>query len=97
MIFLISANPLFREIIRENLAQFKDQCLELEPEKALIALCEMRPEIIIIEARELEKALIVLMNPQKDQIMLLDSHKATLKSIDGIVEAIHAHAQSNNA
>ena len=94
MILLISQNPLFREIIRENLAQFKQECLVLDPEEALNELCRREPEIIIIDksidppcfemcdaARTLLKTQIMVVNPQKDEIVLLNSRRTTLKNI----------------
>ena len=102
MILLISQNPLFREIIRENLAQFKQECLELDPEEALNELCQREPEIIIIDelidppcfegllraARTLLKTQIMVVNPQKDEIVLLDSRRTTLKNIKDFKDEI---------
>jgi len=102
MIFMVSENPLFREIILESLAQLKDQCIELEPDQALPLLCEMQPEIIIIdksinpliyegllrEARELAKTRTIIVNPQDDEMLLLDTRRTTLKKIEDIMEAI---------
>jgi chemotaxis response regulator CheB len=101
-ILIISANPLFKEIINEILSHDRSEIVELSCEEALTRICEFNPDVIIIdetiappyfegllaEARNLQKARVIVLNPIQNEIMLLDSRRATLKKMDDLMEAI---------
>ena len=101
-ILIVSANPLFKEVIIAAVAQFQTELIALSPGEALTRICELRPEVIIIDetvkppsfedllakARSLEKTRIVVLNPAQNEIILLDSRRATLKKVNDLIEAI---------
>jgi chemotaxis response regulator CheB len=101
-ILIVSNNPLFKEVIIATVAQFHVEVIELSPEEALIKVCELRPDVIIIdetitppyfeellaEARNLQKTRTIVLNPTQNEILLLDSRRATLRKADDLIEAI---------
>lgn len=114
-ILIVSTNPLFKEIIVATVAQFHLEVIELCPEEALSKVCELRPEVIIIdettvpsyfedllaEARSLQKNRIIVLNLTQNEIILLDSRRATLKKVDDLIEAIASngyefHSKTND-
>jgi len=104
-ILIISDNPLFKEVIIETAAQFRTEFIELSPEEALTRICELKPDVIIIdetiapsffegilsEARGLQKTRTIVLNPIHNEILLLDSHRETLKKADDLMEAISSY------
>jgi chemotaxis response regulator CheB len=101
-IIIVSNNPLFKEVIIATVAQFHVEVIELSPQEALIKVCELRPDVIIIdetitppyfeellaEARNLQKTRTIVLNPTQNEILLLDSRRATLRKADDLIEAI---------
>jgi DNA-binding NarL/FixJ family response regulator len=101
-ILIVSTNPLFKEVIVATVAQFQIELIELSPEEALTRLCTLRPDVIIIdetitppyfeellaEARNLHKTRTIVLNPTQNEILLLDSRRATLRKADDLIEAI---------
>jgi chemotaxis response regulator CheB len=101
-ILIVSTNPLFKEIIVSTVGQFNGEVIELNPEEALTRICTLRPDVIIIdetimppyfedllaEARSLHKTRTIVLNPTQNEILLLDSRRATLKKADDLIEAI---------
>jgi chemotaxis response regulator CheB len=101
-ILIVSANSLFKEVINEIITRVQSETLELNYEEALTRTRELRPDVIIIdetipppyfedllaEARNLEKTRIIVLNPIKNEIILLDSRRSTLRDVDDLMEAI---------
>jgi chemotaxis response regulator CheB len=101
-ILIVSANSLFKEVINEIITRVQSETLELNYEEALTRTRELRPDVIIIdetipppyfedllaEARNLEKTRIIVLNPIKNEIILLDSRRSTLREVDDLMEAI---------
>jgi chemotaxis response regulator CheB len=114
-ILIVSTNPLFKEIIVSTVDQFHVEIIELNPEEALTSVCELRPEVIIIDettmsshfenflakARSLQKTRIIVLNPSQNEILLVDSRRATLRKAGDLIEAISSygyeiHSESDN-
>jgi chemotaxis response regulator CheB len=101
-ILIVSANPLFKEVIISTVGQFHAEVIELNPEAALRKVCALRPDVIIIdetttlscfehllaEARSLQKTRVVVLNPTQNEMVLLDSRRAMLRKADDLIEAI---------
>jgi chemotaxis response regulator CheB len=101
-ILIVSTNPLFKEVIIATVAQFNIELIELSPEETLTKICDLKPDVIIIdetikppyfedllaEARGLEKTRLIVLNPAQNEIVLLDSHRATVRRVDDLIEAI---------
>ena len=108
-ILIISDNPLFKEVIIATVAQFQTEFVELSPEEALTGICKLRPDVIIIdemitppyfedllaEARSLEKTRTIVLNPIQNEIILLDSRRATLRKADDLIEAIASMSEKS--
>lgn len=104
-ILIVSTNPLFKEVIIATVAQFHVEFIELSPEEALAKVCELRPNVIIIDettmpshfedllakARSLQKTHIIVLNPTQNEIILLDSRRATLRKAGDLMEAIASY------
>lgn len=92
---IISANPLFKEVISETAAQFQTEFIELSPEEAPLEISIKNPELIIVDdtinptaierilsaARRLEKSHLILLNPSNNEIILLESCRTTLTKV----------------
>ena len=108
-ILIVSVTPLFKEVIIEAAERFRTEFIELGPEEALTKICELKPDVIIIdemiappdferllaEARSLQKARTIVLNPIHNEIILLDSHRATLSKADDLMEAISSCEHEN--
>jgi TorA maturation chaperone TorD len=104
-ILIVSTNLLFKEVITATVAQFQTELIELSPGEALTRICELKPDVIIIdetltpscfegllaEARCLQKTRIIVLNPIQNEIILLDSRRATLRKADDLIEAISSY------
>jgi hypothetical protein len=104
-ILIVSTNPLFKEVIVATVDQLQTELIELSPEEALTRICELRPDVIIIdetitpscfedllaEARGLQKTRTIVLNPTQNEIILLDSHRATMRKVDDLIEAIASY------
>jgi chemotaxis response regulator CheB len=104
-ILIVSTNPLFKEVIIATIAQFHIEAIALSPEEALTKVCELKPNVIIIdettipsyfedllaEARHLQKTHIIVLNPTQNEIVLLDSRRATLRRAGDLIEAIASY------
>jgi chemotaxis response regulator CheB len=102
LILIVSANPLFKEVINEIVTQVQAEIIELSFEEARNRICEIKPDIIIIdegikpphfesllaEARNLEKTRTIVINPLQNDIVLLDSRRKTLQNVDDLMEII---------
>ncbi len=102
LILVISANPLFKEIIYENIPREECEIMELNLEEALTRICEFRPDVVIIdetitppyferilsESRSLEKARVIVLNPVQNEIVLLDSRRTILREMGDLKKAI---------
>ena len=101
-IVIVSANPLFKEVIIATVVQFQSEVIELSPGEALTRICELSPDVIIIdeaitspyfenllaEARSLQKTRTIVLNPTQNEILLLDSRRATLRKASDLIEVI---------
>jgi chemotaxis response regulator CheB len=110
-ILIVSTNPLFKEVIIATVAQFQIELIELSPGEALTRICELRPDVIIIdetitppyfeellaEARSLHKTRTIVLNPTQNEILLLDSRRATLRKADDLIEAISSYGYKIHA
>jgi hypothetical protein len=102
LIFIVSFNPLFEEVIQEAIASICTDCVVLEPHEALIKICQSQPDVIIIddtidpslcenilvEARGLSKTRTVVINPKHNDMVLINSHRKTLVKMDDLKTAI---------
>ena len=110
-ILIVSTNPLFKEIIISTVGQFHVEVIELSPEEALLKVCELSPDVIILDetsmsshfddllakVRSLQKTRIIMLNPTQNEIILLDSRRATLKKADDLIEAISSSQYENQS
>lgn len=101
-ILIVSNNPLFKEVIIESAPRYREEFVALVPEEALDMICKLNPDVIIIdetiapsrfenllaEARRLIKNRIIVLNPLKNEIILLDSYRETLKKAEDLNDAI---------
>ena len=101
-ILIVSANPLFKEVIIATVGQIQTELTELSPEVALTRISELKPDVIIIdrtipppyfedllfEARNLQKSRTILLNPSQNEIILLDSYRETLRNVNDLIQAI---------
>jgi chemotaxis response regulator CheB len=101
-ILVVSTNPLFTEVIIASVVQFQTELIELSPGEALTRICELKPDVIIIdetitppcledllaEARGLQKTRTIVLNPLQNEIVLLDTRRVTLSRADDLIEAI---------
>jgi chemotaxis response regulator CheB len=104
-ILIVSTNPLFKEVIVATVDTFKTELIELSPAEALTRICELRPDVIIIDetitpsyfeallakARGLQKTRTIVLNPTQNEIILLDSRRATLRKVDDLIEVIASY------
>ncbi len=102
LILIVSGNPLFKEVINEIIAHLQADTMELHFEEALTRICEIRPDVIVIdqtiappyfegllaEARNLQKTRTIVLNPLQNEIILLDSRRAMLSKADDLMKAI---------
>ena len=101
-ILIVSANSLFKEVIIASVGKLQSDFIELKPDEALNRICELKPEVIIMdktiiqstfegiltEARNLEKTRTIVLDPNQNEIILLDSRQKKLKKMDDLIEAI---------
>jgi chemotaxis response regulator CheB len=105
LILIVSANPLFKEVINEIITPLQPVTMELSPAEALTRICEIRPDVIIIDdtisppyfenllaaARNLQKTRTIVLNPIQNEIILLDSRRTTLKNAGDLMKAISSY------
>lgn len=101
-ILIVSDNPLFKEVIIATVAQFQTELIDFSPEEALFGIRELRPDVIILdekvkspafeallaEARGLEVTHVIVLNTTHNEIILMDSRRATLRRVDDLIETI---------
>jgi TorA maturation chaperone TorD len=106
VILIVSANPLLKEILCEATTQIQLEYIELDPGEALSGISVYQPEIIIVDetiersllegilakARGLQKTRTIVLHPQKNDIILLDSRRATLRKVNDLKAAILARS-----
>jgi len=100
---IISANPLFMEVIREALATRKGlDVLEVEPGAAIDQIHLLRPEIILFDerlpqpglegilsaARSLPATRVLLLSASANEMLVMDSFHATLHSAEDLMQTI---------
>ena len=109
LILIVSANPLFKEVINEIIAQGQAEILELPPEDALTRLCEIKPQVIIVdekiptpwfenllaEARNLQKTRLIVLNPVQNEILLMDWRREMMRQVDDLKEAITSYGSES--
>jgi len=102
LILIVSANPLFKEVINEVLTDLQSEVMELNVEEALNRICEIRPDVMIVdqtieqpffegvlaEARNLQKTRIVVLDPIQNEFIQLDSRRSTMSKVEDLMEAI---------
>ena len=73
--------------------------------EARAKICELKPEVIIIDetipqshfesllakARDLQKTRIIVLNPIQNEIILLDSQRATINKAKDLIKAIESY------
>jgi chemotaxis response regulator CheB len=110
-ILIVSTNPLFKEVIAATVEQFQIELVELSPDQAVSRVCEMRPDVIIIDetttprhleellaqARSLQRTRIIVLNPNQNEITLVDSRRATLRKAYDLIEAIASYGYEIHA
>lgn len=103
LVLIVSDNPLFKEVISEIITNVRARIMELNFKETTNRLCEIRPDVIVIdetvtppyfdnlltEARNLPKTRVVVLNPQQNEITLLDSHRVILNSLDDLIDTIN--------
>jgi TorA maturation chaperone TorD len=101
-ILVVSSNPLFKEIIIEAVVHSQTEILELLPEKALELMCDLKPDVIIIDetitkpvfelllanSRRLQKSRTIVLNPAQNEILLLDSRRTKIRKTDDLLKEI---------
>ena len=101
-ILIVSDNPFFTEVIHEVISRFQTGAIELNHEGALARFSDLNPEVIILdksiasphfenllaEARDLEKARTIVLNPVLNEFTLMDSRRAMLGKVEDLIEAI---------
>jgi chemotaxis response regulator CheB len=102
LILIVSANPLFREVILHAIAQMEANRMVLSPEAALERIDELKPEVIILDetiaepgfeyllsrARALQKTRVIVLNPLQNEVMLLDLRRTCFNEAGDLVKAI---------
>jgi len=108
MILLISTNPLFVEVIREAIPHVNAEYIEFDPDNGLKRIYTDRPDILIVdatieqkkfeqilsEARRLPKIRTIVLNPQENEVIFLDSRRAILRKVDDLMDVLTT--QENN-
>ena len=104
-ILIVSDNPLFKEVIIASVGLLQTELIEFSPDQALTGISELKPDVIIIdetisppyfedllaEARNLQKTRTIVINPIKNEILLVNSHRETLKKADDLIKAIGSY------
>lgn len=104
MILIVSANPLFREVILHAIAQMEISRMVLSPEAALERIDEVKPDVIILDetiaapsfeyllsrARALRKTRVIVLNPLQNEVTLLDLRRTCFSEAGDLVKAIIA-------
>jgi DNA-binding NarL/FixJ family response regulator len=102
-ILLISANPLFVEAISETLAdRLGTELHSVSPEEALERILAEHTEVILVDeaippgmlkqilkqARRVNDTRLILLNCTDNDLIVLDSHPATIDNVDDLVKSI---------
>lgn len=101
-ILIVSDNPFFNEVIHEIVSRGETEAIELNHEDALVRICALRPDVIILdksiatphfenllaEARDLEKTRTIVLDPVLNEFILMDSRRAILGKVEDLMEAI---------
>lgn len=102
LILIVSANLLLKEVINAIILHMQAETMELTAQEALSRICEIRPDVIIIdetiappyfegllaEVHNLQKTRLIVLNPTQNEIVLTDSRRMTLRKVDELKEAI---------
>ena len=98
-ILLISANPLFGEVIAEMLVEtLSTELRVLPPAQAAAQIQRMQPEVLIVDektpeiqleqilssARSLPRVRILLLNAYSNDLVLLDSYRACMRKVEDL-------------
>ena len=103
-VLIVSANPLFREVLRESLALHRSDLVDLSPDEALGQIDEAQPAVILLDeqmpeatlqallakVRSLYRSRAILVNPSQNEIVLLDCNRSTVQHMEDMLEAISA-------
>jgi putative dimethyl sulfoxide reductase chaperone len=102
-ILVVSANPLFNEILTETIQSGDDIKIEYTgPDQAVIVIGEAKPDILIVDetiaqselecilktCRELPKVRTILLNPRGNDFILVDSSRASIREVGDLMQAI---------
>ncbi len=101
-ILIVSANPLFTEVIAATIAPDQPGSIALGPQEALSQIGELHPEVIVIDeslanpefkqlvcaACSLKQTRLIVVNPLCNEICQIDSHYKTLTKAGDLLAAI---------
>ena len=103
ILLLISSNPLFKEVILNSIASCEiSEVLSATPEDANKSIYRSKPDVVILDnnveesliekilgtARSLENLRIVLVNPQDNDFVIVNSHRSTIGKVEDLIQAI---------
>lgn len=101
-ILIVSANPLFKEVIAATIAPDQPGTVALDPQEALSQICELCPDVIVIDesladpefeqllcaACSLKKTRMIFVNPLCNEICQVDADHKTLSKAGDLLAAI---------
>lgn len=112
LVLVISSNQLLKEIIHETQRdRVSSKILDCEPNLALSKIQNLKPDVILIDemvdtaylekilaqVRKLERTRSIVINLQKNEIILIDSRRATIKRVTDLTEAIMTEYMQNTS
>jgi TorA maturation chaperone TorD len=101
---LIRSNTLFTDAIEQLLSGFPELDIAiLDVQQGYETIPELQPEIIIVDeslpsqeldrvlalARGLRECRVIMLNPSRNDFVLVNSHRATIKEVGDLMNAIH--------
>ena len=102
-LLLVSSNPLFEEVILASIASCEltgimsvapgDVCKSMRHSKPNVVILDNTLEASVVEqilatARSMEIMRIILLNPNDNDFVVVDSHKSTMGKIEDLIQAI---------
>jgi putative dimethyl sulfoxide reductase chaperone len=111
-ILVISANPLFREVLTKTILPDDEAAIEyLDPTQAITRIGSMLPEVLVIDdtiptsdfncildlCRPLAKARLILISPSGNDFTILNSSRASIREVGDLMQAIGIELGQKNA